>query len=160
MMRRTVLIALLIGLAVGGTLAIAQTASQHNHAIFTPADLQWVDGPPTLPKGVKMAVLEGNPRDVGPFTLRFMLPAGTKVPPHWHPGIEHVTVLSGTFNIGLGEKFDEMALKALPPGGFVMMQPKTPHFVHVKEETTIQVHAIGPWGVTYVNPEDDPSKKS
>jgi hypothetical protein len=152
---------MMIGLVVGGALAGAQTGGhQHDHAMFTPADVKWVDGPPSLPKGVKMAILEGSPRDPGPFTMRLMLPAGTKVAPHWHPGIEHVTVLSGTFNIGLGEKFDEAALKTLPVGGFAVMQPKTPHFVLIKEETTIQIHAVGPWGVTYVNPEDDPSKKS
>src|ERR687887_319929 len=121
-MRRAALIVMLAGLVAGGTLATAQTTGHSNsHALFTPAEVKWVDGPPSLPKGAKMAVLEGNLREAGPFTARFILPAGAKIPPHYHPAIEHVTVLSGTFNFGVGEKFDEGQLRPLPAGSFIVI---------------------------------------
>lgn len=124
--------------------------------IAEPGDLNWAPGPSSLPAGVMMAVLEGDPMGKGPFTMRLKLPAGAKVPPHWHPGIEHVTVISGTFNLGKGEKEERTKGKALPAGSFFVMEPKTPHFAWVDEEVVVQLHGMGPWGINYVNPADDP----
>lgn len=145
----------------GSGLAIASgvTAQQPGHVLVKPANVKWADAPPSLPPGAKMAWIEGAAADPGPFTFRVKLPANYKLPPHWHPGIEHVTVLSGTFNLGMGETFDSQKLTALPAGSLVVMPPRTPHFVSVKEETIIQVHGVGPWGLNYVNPQDAPRKK-
>jgi quercetin dioxygenase-like cupin family protein len=126
------------------------------HIMITPATVQWGDAPPSLPAGAKMAVVEGNPSDPGPFTIRAKFPAGYRIPPHWHPADEHVTVLSGTFRMGLGEKFDEKALHDLPAGGFAVMAKGTRHFAMARTATVLQIHGIGPWGLTYVNPADDP----
>lgn len=139
--------------------ATAQTAGHGaGHVLVTPSDLKWLNGPPSIP-GAKQVVLEGNPREPGPFTMRLLLPAGSKIPPHTHPGIEHVTVLSGMFNIGTGARFDSEKVKPLPPGSLAVLQPGTPHFVWVKEETAVQLHGMGPWEIKYVNPEDDPTRK-
>jgi hypothetical protein len=154
--------ATVIGFMLVGTGGQAQSPGAGlGHVMVTPAELRWVAGP--LPN-VKQAVIEGNPAEPGPFTVRLLLPACTWVPPHWHPGIEHVTVLSGTFNVGMGEKFEpEMLapknLKKLPAGSFAVIPPKTPHFVWITEETIIQLHGVGPWSLTYVDPADDPGKK-
>jgi quercetin dioxygenase-like cupin family protein len=86
-------------------------------------------------------------------------PAGAKVPAHWHPNVEHITVMSGTFEIGVGDKFDESKAMAFPAGSVTIMQPKTTHFALFKEETILQVHGVGPWEVVYVNPDDDPRNK-
>jgi quercetin dioxygenase-like cupin family protein len=94
-----------------------------------------------------------------PFTVRLKFPANYKVPAHWHNGIEHVTVLSGALNFGIGDKFDPTKTKLLSLGSVAIMPPKTNHFVWTKEETIAQVHGVGPWEVTYVNPADDPRKK-
>lgn len=94
-----------------------------------------------------------------PFTIRLKLPPDYKIPAHWHPAIEHVTVLSGTFNLGMGDKLDPTKTKALSAGSMAIMQPKTNHFGWTKEETIVQVHGVGPWGVNYVDPADDPRKK-
>jgi quercetin dioxygenase-like cupin family protein len=94
-----------------------------------------------------------------PFTIRIKVPANYRVPPHWHPAVERVTVLSGTFNMGLGEKFDEKKIMAVGPGDMMIMQPKTNHFAWTDKETVLQLNGTGPWGITYVNPEDDPRKK-
>lgn len=130
-----------------------------SHVMVTAADVQWADGPASLPAGAKAAVIEGDPKSPGLFTMRLKLPADYKVPPHWHPADEHVTVISGTFNMGLGDKLDVTKGKALPMGSFVVMPAKTNHFAFTREETVIQLHGMGPWGITYVNPADDPRKK-
>ena len=90
-----------------------ESATSEQHVVLTPGDLKWMDAPPGLPPGAKMAVLEGDPNKKGPFTVRLQAPAGYKVPPHTHPTTEHVTVISGTFNIGTGDKFDDAAGKEL-----------------------------------------------
>lgn len=131
-------------------------AAKPDHIMLTEPELKWVDGPPALPPGAKMAVLEGNPAQAGLFTMRLKLPANYKVSPHWHPADEHVTVISGNFYMGLGEKFDEKGMKELPAGGFAVMATGTRHFAMTKKEAVVQVHAMGPWGINYVNPADDP----
>ncbi len=160
-MRKTVSFAValmvLCWLALSTTVpAQSQQSAPADHGIFTPAAIQWKDGPPALPYGVKLAVLEGDPSKEGPMTIRLSFPAGYKIPPHWHPNIEHVTVISGTFNLGMGDKFDKTKGNKLPAGSFSFLPPKTNHFAWYEEDCVIQVHAIGPWGVVYVNPADDP----
>ena len=91
-----------------------------------------------------MAVLEGDPAKEGPFTIRLSLPAGFKVPPHWHPNIEHTTVISGTLNLGMGDKFDKTKGNNLPAGSFSFVPPKTNHFIWTEEGCVLQVHSIGP----------------
>jgi quercetin dioxygenase-like cupin family protein len=103
--------------------------------------------------------LEGNPAQEGPFTMRLQVPDGYSIPPHWHPAVEHVTVISGTFNLGTGEKFDKSQTRALPAGSFAFMQPGMRHFAWAKGETVIQVHGMGPWKLNYVNAADDPRNK-
>ena len=127
------------------------------HVMLSPSELTWTDLP-ALP-GVKIAVIEGPLTGTGPIMFRLKFPANYKVPPHWHPGIEHVTIISGTLNMGMGDTFDMTKTRALTPGSVAIMPPTTHHFVWTSEETIGQVHSIGPWGVTYVNPADDPAKK-
>ncbi len=133
--------------------------SQPKHFMITPADINWVDAPPLLPSGAKVAVLEGDPAKPSSFTMRIKFPAGYRIQPHWHPAVEHATIISGTLNMGIGDKFDPLEGRELPAGSFSMIPAKTNHFAWVKEETVIQVHGIGPWGINYINPSDDPRNK-
>lgn len=126
------------------------------HIMVKATEITWVDAPPVLPPGAKVAVIEGNPAETGLFTMRIKLPAGYKIAPHWHPADEHITVLSGNFRMGLGEQFDPKALKDLPAGSFAVMSRGTRHFAQAKGATILQLHAMGPWGLNYVNPADDP----
>jgi len=87
------------------------------------------------------------------------VPANYRIPPHWHPAVERVTVLSGTFHMGLGDKLDMQKSMPVATGGMMILQPKTPHFAWTQEETVVQLHGTGPWGVTYLNPADDPRSK-
>jgi quercetin dioxygenase-like cupin family protein len=127
--------------------------------VFAAADVKWQDGPPSLPKGAQVAVLEGDPAKEGPFVLRVKMPDCYRVPPHTHPKAERVTVLSGTFYIGMGEKFDEKAGKEMAAGSFGRWPAGMKHFAWAKGETVIQLHGTGPWSIDYVNPDDDPRKK-
>jgi quercetin dioxygenase-like cupin family protein len=127
--------------------------------MLTPSELRWQDAP-GLPTGTKVAVIEGPMNEAVPFMVRIKFPAGAKVPPHSHPAIEHVTVISGVFNAGLGDKLDESKATPLPVGSIAIMQPKTTHFGVFNEETILQVHGFGPWQIHYVNPADDPRKKT
>jgi quercetin dioxygenase-like cupin family protein len=153
-MRTLLGLLVLVSLVAGGT-ALAQTG----HVMLAPADMKWSDGPPSLPRGAQFMVIEGKPAEAGPFTMRLKFPAGYKVPAHSHPAIEHVTVLSGSLSFGMGDKFDAAKLKPMPPGSFVVMPVGTNHFVETRQETTVQLHGVGPWDVKYVNPEDDPRKR-
>jgi hypothetical protein len=156
-MRRTlaVLFATLVFACVGAPAAWAQSGT---HVMVTPDELKWTDVP-SLPAGAKIAVIEGPPSEAVPFTFRLKFPANYAIPAHWHPAIEHVTVISGFLNMGMGDKLDRSGTKALPVGSAAIMPPKTNHFVWTNGETVVQIHGVGPWGITYVNPADDPRKK-
>ncbi|MEJ7694398.1 cupin domain-containing protein [Daejeonella sp.] len=130
-----------------------------DHIMVTPDNIKWVDGPPSLPAGAKMAVIEGSPAAAGLFTMRLKLPANYTVMPHSHPADEHVTVISGTFFMGLGETLDRSLGKGIPKGGFAVMMTGTRHYAFTKKESIIQIHGMGPWGITYVNAADDPRNK-
>ena len=121
--------------------------------------IEWRGGPASLPRGAEMAVLEGDPTSSGPFTMRLRLPRNYSVQPHYHTGIEHLTVLSGRIHIGMGERVDMASATLLTPGSFSAMPPGMRHYVHTLEETVVQVHGVGPWRIVYVNSGDDPRNK-
>ena len=132
---------------------------QEGPVLVSPDDVKWGEGSPALPPGSKMAVIFGDPKNAGPFTMRIKLPANYKISPHFHPDTETVTVLSGAFHVSMGDTFDASKVKALGAGSFAALPAKSPHFAMTKDETIIQVSAVGPWTITYVNPADDPRKK-
>ena len=139
--------------------SVAQRVHDHGHAVSLPAEMKWVDIA-SLPPGAKLAVLEGSMSEAAPFTARLRLPANFRIPAHWHPAIERITVISGTFHMGAGESFDPSKGVAVPVGGFTAMPARTPHFAYTTSEPTeIQLHSTGPWGITYINPVDDPRRK-
>ena len=123
-----------------------------------PEEIKWGPAPPVLPAGAKMAVLAGDPAGTGLVTLRLKIPAGYRIPPHWHPTDEHVTVISGSLGLGMGDKLDDQA-PALKPGGSAVAGANMHHYAWTKTGAVIQVHLMGPFQITYVNPADDPSRK-
>src|SRR5262249_24934311 len=155
---KTRLVVSLVALAVGCLSASLCWAQAASHVMVKPDDLKWQDVP-SLPPGAKMAVIEGPPSEAVPFTFRLKFPADYKLPRHPDAAIDHVTVISGAFHMGVGDKLDPAKAMALPLGSVAIMQPKTTHFGLTKDETIVQVHGNGPWGVNYVNPADDPRKK-
>jgi quercetin dioxygenase-like cupin family protein len=133
-----------------------ESAASEQHVAFNPDDLKWGNVPSGLPSGAKMAVLAGDPTKKGLFTVRLQAPAVYKVPPHTHPTAENITVISGTFNVGTGDKFDEVAGKSLEAGGFVVMPAEMKHYAWTTGDAIIQIHGKGPFQIKYVNPADDP----
>jgi quercetin dioxygenase-like cupin family protein len=103
--------------------------------------------------------LFGDPSKEGLFALRLKLPKGYHIAPHTHPKPEVVTVISGTFRFGMGEAADRSKPQMLPAGSFSAMPPGMAHFVYADEDTVIQLISNGPWGITYVDPKDDPRQK-
>jgi quercetin dioxygenase-like cupin family protein len=128
-------------------------------ALFPPEKIDWQDGPASLPPGAKIAVLEGNPNKEGPFVFRVKVPDGYRIPPHTHPKPERVTVISGTFHIGMGETFDTRKGETMPAGTYGTWPAGMKHYVWVKGDTVIQFHGDGPWTINYVNPNDDPRRE-
>jgi len=134
-----------------------ETAAEHT--LVQPEQIEWRDGPPSLPQGARFAILEGDPAEEGSFTMRLQLPAGFQIPPHTHPRTERVTVLEGEFRLGHGREFREENLETLPPGGFFIMPPGMEHFAQTDRGTVIQLTGTGPWSINYINPEDDPRQQ-
>ncbi|WP_341633003.1 cupin domain-containing protein [Sphingomonas agri] len=121
--------------------------------------LRWMDGPPGLPAGAKFAVVSGDPGKEGKFTVQIKMPAGYAVPAHHHPTDERVSVLSGELRYGMGDKLDRDRAGTLNRGHHVVMQSGMNHWVFTKDPATIQVSAMGPFQITYVDPKDDPRTK-
>jgi ketosteroid isomerase-like protein len=137
----------------------APAAKPSQQVMVGTADIKWGDAPPVLPAGAKAAILAGDPSQPAPYVLRLQMPAGYKIAPHWHPTDENVTVISGTFALGMGEKFDQAAMKNLPAGGVAVLPADMRHFAMATTSTVVQVHGMGPFVITYVNPADDPTKQ-
>lgn len=149
---------LVIGVAWGfAGAAVAQDLPYRGegHVMVTPDDLKWGDVA-SMAAPAQIAVLEGDPKVKEPFTLRLKLPADYEILPHVHPEFERVTVLSGTLHFAQGKEFDRDATTELPAGSFAVMAPGDPMFGYTEGETVIQLHGTGPWGIDYVNKEDDP----
>ena len=161
-----------VWMIVGLTGALAQTAWAQGtpaaappaeakpaeaHVAMSPKDIKWGDAPPIFVKGAKMAVLYGDPSKEGLFIVRLKMPPNYKIAPHTHPTAESVTVISGAFAIGMGDAIDAKT-KALPAGSFYSMPAGMHHYAFSKGATEVEVSAMGPFVLNYINPADDPSK--
>jgi anti-sigma factor ChrR (cupin superfamily) len=122
-------------------------------------DLKWGPAPPVLPKGAEITILSGDPHKDGPYVLRLKMPNGYKIPAHNHPTTEYVTVISGDFHIGMGDKLDEKNGIKLTAGGYGEAPAKMNHYAWASSPSVVQVHGQGPFAITYVNPADDPNKQ-
>ena len=142
-------------LVVSTALAVAQNMPMPKNA----SDIRWGPAPNVLPAGVQMAVVSGDPSKDALYVVRLKMPANYEIPAHNHPTSEYVTVLSGDFHIGMGDKLDRKKGLALQAGGFAEASAKMNHYAWTSSETVVQIHGQGPFAITYVNPADDPSKK-
>jgi len=165
-MRRVTFLAFVLGCFTAFALSVSaeekkeakSKAPAAKHVVMSETDLQWGDAPPSFPPGAKMVVLHGDPSKPGMFIVRLKGPDGYKVAAHWHPTTENLTVIKGTFNLGTGDKLDETKTTAMTAGAFGSMPAKMHHYAWFKGETEVQVSAMGPFKLIYVNPADDPSK--
>lgn len=153
---KTSLISVFVAIAASGS---AHAENSHSPAPYLAEAAEWASAPPVLPAGAEIAVLSGNPFAEGWFVLRLKFPSGYEVPAHIHSGDELITVVSGEFNIGHGEKLDRNAGTLLTAGGFVEMPAGHPHFAWTTSETVVQIHGPGPFDISYIDPADNPASQ-
>src|ERR1700730_12694236 len=149
---------LLCGIGLAFTIG-AQTASSEKHS-FTPDAIPYGPAPASVPAGAQLAVLEGNPgAPSGDYTVRLKMPDGYRIAPHWHPQRENVTIISGTFKVGMGDRFEESKMGAFPAGSFAYLDPDMHHYAMASGEVVVQIHGTSPLKFTSVNLSDDQSRK-
>ena len=136
--------------------ALCTGAFAEDQVMMNAGDITWGDAPPSLPKGAKLAVLNGDPGKSGPFTIRLKAPANYKIAPHWHSQTENLTILSGALYLGMGDKMDAKSAHALKPGGYHYLPAKQHHFAFTKGPTIVQVSGEGPFDINYIDAKDDP----
>jgi hypothetical protein len=162
LLRKTYLSRILLGVLFSASFIVtigASLADSEKNA-FTPDTIPFGPPPAFVAPGAQLAVLEGNPgASSGDYTVRLKMPAGYRIAPHWHPNRENVTVISGTFKVGMGDKFDESKMGAFPAGSFAFLDPSMHHYAMATDEVVVQVHGVAPLQFNYVNPSDDPSHK-
>jgi quercetin dioxygenase-like cupin family protein len=138
--------------------ATQPTAVASPHVMVRAAETQWGDAPPALPRGAQAAVLSGDPGKPGPFVIRLKAPAGYRVPRHWHPTDEHVTVIEGDFTLAMGDVADAHSADFVP-GDYVLLPAKMLHEASTRNGVVVQIQSTGPFEINYVNPADDPRKQ-
>lgn len=135
-------------------------ANEDETNAHTPDTIPWGPAPPVVQPGAQFAVLEGNPAgSSGDYTIRLKMPDGFRISPHWHPLRENVTIISGTFKVGMGDAFEKDKMKAFPAGSFAFLDPNMHHYAMASGETIVQVHGQAPFQFNYVDPNDDPSRR-
>jgi hypothetical protein len=145
---------------VGQFRMVAAQAASHEKNAFTPDAIPWGPPPPFVAPGAQLTVLEGDPTATsGNYTVRLKMPDGYRIAPHWHPQRENVTVISGTFKVGMGDTFDTSKMATFPAGSFAFLDPDMHHYAMASGAVIVQVHGVSPLQFNYVNPQDDPSKK-
>jgi quercetin dioxygenase-like cupin family protein len=145
----------MLSIASASGSGVAQVPAGPHHTIVAADSIQWKP----LRPGAEIAVVSGDPnKDGSAFVVRFRYSSKSRIPPHWHPTDEHLTVLTGTFRIGMGERGEESAATSLTVGAYALLPAKLPHYAWADAGTTVQVHGIGPFVINYVNPEDDPNR--
>jgi len=138
--------------------AKAATGTKADAVTIASADVKFGDAPPVLPKGAQLAVLHGDPSKKGVFAMRLKMPDGYKIAPHWHSNIEELTVLSGTFQLGMGDEWDDSAVHSLEAGSYHYLPARAHHYAAAKGDTVVEIHGNGPFDIHYLNPADDPTK--
>jgi quercetin dioxygenase-like cupin family protein len=160
MKRATIAAAICVLGVASSSRATDKSASTKSEAVtVAAADVKFGPAPPVLPAGAQVAVLHGDPGKKGPFSMRLKAPDGYKIPPHWHGNDEELTIISGALQLSMGDKAGEN-VQTLTPGSYHFLPAKMHHAASCKGETVVEVHGPGPFDIHYLNPTDDPTKKS
>jgi quercetin dioxygenase-like cupin family protein len=139
--------------------AVAAHPGAYEENAFTPDTVAWGPAPSFLAPGAQLAVIEGDPTaSTGDYTVRVKMPDGYRIAPHWHPLRENVTVISGTFKVGMGDSFNKDKMASFPAGSFAFLEPDMHHYAMASGAVVIQIHGMSPVQFNYVNPQDEPSK--
>jgi quercetin dioxygenase-like cupin family protein len=159
----TLILAPTVFIACRGS-AVADTAGGPGEPSISVADrsslpaIKWGPAPAVFPPGAQMAVIQGDPGKSEPFIVRLRFPNGYAIAPHTHPTDEYITVIDGTLKVGMGVTFDEAAMVVLPVGAFATAPALHEHYAKALGVTTVQINAVGPFALNYVNPNDLPKQ--
>jgi hypothetical protein len=134
------------------------TGAKAGAVFVNPDEIKWGEAPPDLPKGAQVAVLHGDPSKKGTFALRFKMPDGYVIAPHWHTLDEELTIVSGMLVLHMGDTMDAPA-HDLGPGAYHFLPGKAHHAAEGKGETVVEIHGPGPFDIHYLNPADNPNPK-
>lgn len=126
--------------------------------LVNPDQMKWA--PADVIPGVESAVLSGDPAKQQPFILESRWPAGSKIGPHWHSNTEHIIIISGTGTVGMSDNFDLQKGVPITTGGFIEMPSKMHHWFLAQSPVVMLIVGDGPFDITFINPEDDPRKKT
>jgi ChrR-like protein with cupin domain len=161
-MKRNLYLALALAGLLGWSaqvLTIAASSGSAEKKAFTADAIPYGPAPAFVPAGAQLAVLEGNPAvTIGDYTVRLKMPDGYRIAPHWHPQRENVTVISGVFKVGMGDRFDETKMAAFPAGSFAYLDPSMHHYAMASGGVVVQVHGMSPLQFNYIDPQDDPRR--
>jgi quercetin dioxygenase-like cupin family protein len=142
--------------AMRSRFAVAALVALAIPAVAGAQAVTWKVAPPAFPPGARMAVKDGDPTQNAQFTVLFTFPDGYVIPPHFHPTDEHITVMSGKFMVGMGDAIDTTQATVLMTGGQITAHANQHHYAVARGLTTVQVEAMGPFKLTYVDPKNDP----
>jgi mannose-6-phosphate isomerase-like protein (cupin superfamily) len=149
---------LLYGAAIVCALAGAGAAQANKHDM-APIKPAWGPVGPNLPAGAEIAALQGDAAKAELFTVRLKMPKGYVVAPHYHGTDLHVTVISGEFSAGMGDTVDLANAPVLRAGDFITVAANQHHFDAARSAAVVQIYGMGPFSLTYLNPDDDPQRK-
>ena len=156
--KNTIAVALVAVVLAGVAVSVLAQGASESEAFINPKDIKWVDAPPSMTQGAKIAVLQGDPGKSGPFVIRLMVPAGYQIPPHWHSQDESLTVIAGTLYFGSGDKIETTKARTLTAGGFHFLAGKDHHYLVAKSQAVVQVNGNGPFDIAYIKSDDDLQK--
>jgi len=148
-----------LALGIGMAALLSSAALADDMITATPQSLKWGPAPPFFEKGSEITVIAGDPFKSGEYTLRLKMPKGYRINAHFHPTTENVTVIKGTFHIGMGDKIEPKSGTTLKAGGFVSLPAQMHHYAWASTPAIVQVHGQGPFAITYINPADDPRNR-
>ena len=149
----------LFALLCGALFTVVARPNSSEKNAFTPDTISWGPAPSFVAAGAQLAVVEGNPlASAGDYTVRLKMPDGYRIAPHWHPKRENVTVISGTFKVGMGDRFEAGKMLTFPAGSFAYLDPDMHHYAMASGETVVQIHGMSPVQFNYIDPNDDPSR--
>ncbi len=147
-MNATYLFSALIAVSLLVPAAVSAEPTPATGLMLTPSQLQWKPNPRVA--GLEVANIMGDATKPGPYVQRVRFPAGQVVKPHSHPEDRTYTVISGTWYVGWGDRFDDTRLMALPAGSFYTEPAGVPHFIVTYEDVVVQISGTGPTAVQYV----------
>jgi quercetin dioxygenase-like cupin family protein len=150
-LRHRLWLATFVSTMIAASAAVPQSVMPGVVAL-TPDEMKWRSQGVLAAPGLEQVNLVGDPAKPGPYTIRIRFPNGYRIPPHTHPDAREVTILSGTYATGYGERFDPADLKVLPAGSFYTEPANVPHYIEIKQDVVLQVSGTGPSGRRYVNP--------